>query len=93
MAAQSVKGKGKGTVHPRTGHEGPEGDTFSLASALGGVVGQRHAPATLPQGKTRYPLYSRPSGPQGRSGQVRNILPPLGFDPRTVQPVVSRYTD
>jgi len=31
-------------------------------------------------------------GPQGRSGQVRKILPPPGFDPRTVQPVTSRYT-
>jgi hypothetical protein len=32
-------------------------------------------------------------GPQGRSGQVRKISPPPGFDPRTVQPVASRYTD
>jgi len=32
-------------------------------------------------------------GPKGRSGQVRKILPPPGFDPRTVQPVASRYTD
>jgi hypothetical protein len=30
---------------------------------------------------------------QGRSGQVRKISPPQGFDPRTVQPVASRYTD
>ena len=44
-------------------------------------------------GKTRYPLYRRLGGPQGRSGQVRNISPPPGFDPRTVQPVASRYTD
>jgi hypothetical protein len=29
----------------------------------------------------------------GRSGQVRKISPPPGFDPRTVQPVASRYTD
>jgi len=28
--------------------------------------------------------------PQGRSGQVRKILSPLGFDPRPVQPVASR---
>jgi hypothetical protein len=27
------------------------------------------------------------------SGQVRKISPPPGFDPRTVQPVGSRYTD
>ena len=32
-------------------------------------------------------------GPRGRSGQVRKISPLPGFDPRTVQPVTSRYTD
>jgi hypothetical protein len=57
------------------------------------VGGQHHAPAALPPGKTRYPLYSRLGGPHGRSGGVRKISPPSGFDPRTVQPVVSRYTD
>jgi len=31
--------------------------------------------------------------PQGLSGQVRKNLPSPGFDPRTVQPVASRYTD
>jgi len=45
--------KSKGKVHPRTGHEGPEGEkrysrTLSLTSALDGVGGQRHAPAALP---------------------------------------------
>jgi hypothetical protein len=30
-----------------------------------GVGCQRHAPAALPPGKTRYPLYSRLGGPQG----------------------------
>ena len=55
--------------------------------------GQRHDPATLPPGNTRYPLYRRLGGPQGRSGWVRKILPPLGFDPRTSQPVKNRYTD
>ena len=44
-------------------------------------------------GKTRCPLYRRLGGPQGRSGRIRNISPPPGFDPRTVQPVESRYTD
>ena len=58
-----------------------------------GVGGQRHALAVLPPGKTRYPLYKRLGGPQGRSGWVRKISPPAGFDPRTVQPVASRYTD
>jgi hypothetical protein len=51
------------------------------------VGGQHHAPAALPPGKTRYPLYSRLGGPQGRSGRVRKISPPPEFDPRTVQPV------
>jgi len=46
--------------------------------------GQRHAPAALPPRKTRYPLYRRLGGPEGRSGLVRKIFPPLGFDPRTV---------
>ena len=64
--------------------------TLSLTSALDGVGGQRHAPAALPPGKTRYQLYRRLGGPQGRSGQVRKISPPQGFDPRTVLPVASR---
>jgi len=46
-----------------------------------------------PRGKTRYPLYRRLGGPQGRSERVRKISLPPGFDPRTVQPVASRYTD
>jgi len=54
-----------------------------------------HPGRSLPPVKTRYPLYRRLDGPQGRSGQVRKIspLPPPGFDPWTVQPVASRYTD
>ena len=48
---------------------------------------------SLAPGKTRYSLYRRLGGPQGRSGQVRKISAPPGFDPRTVQPVASRYTD
>jgi hypothetical protein len=48
---------------------------------------------SLPPGETRYLLYRRLGGPQGRSGQVRKISPPPRFDPRTVQPVAIRYTD
>jgi hypothetical protein len=58
-----------------------------------GVGGQRHAPAALPPGMTRYPMYRRLGRPQGRSGRVLKISPPPGFDPRTVQLVASRYTD
>ena len=57
-----------------------------------GVGGQRQAPAALLQGKTRYPSYRRLDRSQGRSGRVRKISLPPGFDPRTVQPVASRYT-
>ena len=60
-----------------------EGDEGS-ASRLG---------RSLPPAKTQYPLYRRLGGPQGRSGQVRKISPPPEFDPRTVQPVASRYND
>jgi hypothetical protein len=55
--------------------------------------GQRHNPAALPPGKTRYQFYRWLGGPQGRSGGVRKISPPPGFDPRTVQSAASRYTD
>jgi len=54
---------------------------------MGGVGGQRHAPAALPSGKTRYSLYRRLGGPQGRSGQVWKISPSPGLDRLTVQPV------
>jgi len=46
-----------------------------------------------PGKETRCPLYRRLGGPQGRSGRMRKIWPPPGFDPRTVQPVASRCTD
>jgi hypothetical protein len=58
-----------------------------------GVGSQRHAPAALHPGKTRYQLHRRLGGPQGRSGRVQKILPPPEFDPRTVQPVTSGYTN
>jgi len=56
--------------------------------------GQHHAPATLyPQERPQHPLHRRLGGPQGQSGQVQKISSPPGFDPQTVQPVASRYTD
>jgi hypothetical protein len=49
----------RGNVHPRRGHEGPEGEymysfTLCLTSALDGVSVQRHAPSPLPPLKSRY---------------------------------------
>jgi len=58
-----------------------------------GVGGQRHDPAALPQGKTRYSLYRSLGGLQGQSGRVRKISTPPGFDPQTIQSVASSYTD
>ena len=52
--------------------------------------GQQHTLAALSLGKTRY---RRLGGSQDRSGRVRKISPPPGFDPRTVQPVASCCTD
>jgi len=58
-----------------------------------GVGGQWHAPAALLPANTRYLLYRRLGGSQSRSGRAQKILLPPGFDPRTVQPVASCYTD
>ena len=65
-----------------------------MTTALEGVEGSESRPGrSLPPVKTRYPLYRRRGGPQGRSGQVRKISPPPEFDPRTVQPIASRFND
>jgi len=86
------KGLDVAKIHPITGHDGPEGENryssfffFNLGARWGEWSTPRLGRFT-PE-KTRYPLYRRLDGPQGRSGQVRKILPPPGFDPRTVQPV------
>ena len=88
-----------GRFYPFTGHEGPQGEqrynsTLFLTSALEGGEGSASRPgSTLAPGKTRYLFYRRLGGHQDRSGHVRKISPPPEFDPRTVQPVGSRYTD
>jgi hypothetical protein len=88
----------KGRFHPKTGHEDPEGEekyisTISLTLPLDGVGGERHAPAALYPGKTRYLLYGKLSGSHGRSGRVRNVSFLLGLDSRTVQPLARRYNE
>ena len=62
------------------------------AALEGGECSAARPGRTLPPGKTRYPLYRRLGGPQGRSGRAENLVP-TGIRSRTVQPVVSRYTD
>jgi hypothetical protein len=67
---------------------------ISLTSALDGGGWSTPRSGRFTFGKeTNYPLYSRLGEPQGLSGQVWKISPPLGFDHRTVQVVSSRYTD
>ena len=94
-----VCSKVKGKVYPRTGRESPDmeercNSTLPSTSALDGGGWSTPRPGHFtPQGKTRYILYRRLCGPHSRSGRVRKISPPPGFDPRTVQPVASRYTD
>jgi hypothetical protein len=91
--------KSKSKVHTRAGHEGPYGEymytsTLSFTSALDGVGGQRHALVAIPPGKAPGTHCIRdwvdPRVGVDRCGKSR--LPP-GFDPRTVQPVSSRYAD
>jgi len=53
------EGKGKG--HPRTGHEGPEGEqmyrsTFSLTSALDGGGWSTRCPGRFTPGKDPVPI-------------------------------------
>jgi hypothetical protein len=61
---------------PRNRNKGPEVQLYSFwTSVLKGMGGQYHAPAALSPGKTRYPLYRRLGGLQGRSGRMRNISP------------------
>ena len=58
-----------------------------------GVSGQQHAPAALyPHEKPGTHCTGSWVGP-GAGLDGRKILPPPGFDPRTIQPIVSRYTD
>ena len=60
-----------------------------------GVGVQRHAPAALPPRKDPVPIEEEAGWAPGPvwTGAENLAPPPPGFDPRTVQPVASRYTD
>ena len=62
------------------------------AALEGGEWAAARPGRTLPPGTTQYIFYRRLGGPQGRSGRAENLVP-IGTGSRTVQPVVSRYTD
>ena len=59
---------------------------FHDVALEGGEWSEARPGRTLSPGQTRYPLYRRLGGPQGRSGQVRKISPPPGFDPGPSSP-------
>ena len=62
------------------------------AALEGGEWSAARPGRTLPPGETRYPFYRRLGGLQSRSGRAVNLFL-TGIRFRTVQPVVSRYTD
>jgi hypothetical protein len=65
-----------------------------MATALEGSEGSASRPRrSLPRERLGTHCTGGWVGSRRRSGQVRKILTPPGFDPRTVQPVASRYTD
>ena len=74
--------------------EGMCSSTLSLTSVVDGVGVQRHAPAALPTGKELVPILQGagwgPGAGLDRCGKFRS---PPGFDPCTVWPIASRYTD
>ena len=78
----------------RTAHGGSRGIAlpFHDSGTRRGEGSVSRPGRSLLSGKTRYPLYRRLGGPQGLSGRAENLAPPK-FDPRTIQPVASRYTD
>jgi len=65
-----------------------------MTTALEGVRGQRHAPAALyPRERPGTHCTGGGVGPRPVWTGAENLDPPPGFDPRTVQPLASRYTD
>ena len=74
-------------------HRGSSVIALFLTTALEGGEGSASRPVrSLPPRKTRYSLYRRLGEPQGRYGRAENLVP-TGTRSRTVQPIVSRYTD
>jgi hypothetical protein len=69
------------------------GSTLSLTLALGGGEWSTPPPGRFTPGKYPVPTVQEAGvGPRADLDGCGKSLPP-GFDPRTVQPVASRYTD
>ena len=77
------RGRGKGKVHPRTYHEGPEGEkyssTLSLTSAQDGVGGQRHAPGRFTPGTDPVPFLQEAGWAPGPIWTGAENLAPTGI--------------
>jgi hypothetical protein len=58
-----------------------------------GVGGQHHAPAAFTPGKDPVPIVQEAGWAPGQVWTGAENLAPPGFDLRTIQPIVSRYTD
>jgi len=57
------------------------------------VGGQRHNPTAFTSDKGTVSIVWWMGGPQGRFERVRKTSPTPEFDPQTVEPEASRYTD
>ena len=91
--------KVKGKVRPRTGHEYPEveltyNSTVSLNSTLGGGWVVNATPRSLyPRERPGTHCIGGWVDPRASLDWCGKSRSPPGFDPRTVQPIVSCYTD
>ena len=89
----------EGEVHPLTDHEGPEEEkryssTLSLTSALDEGGWSTPRPARFTPWKDQVPIvYEAGWAPGTVWKSTEKLAPPPGFDPRTVQPVATRFTD
>ena len=97
---KQYEGKGKDKGHPTTGPQRPRlgvniySSTLSLISVLDGVGRSTpRAPSLYAQQRAGIHCTGRLVEPQGQSGRVRKILPRPRFEPWTVHPIASRYTD
>ena len=56
------------------------------------MSGQQHGPAVLPQGRPGADCTGNWVGPEASVDHTENVTA-MGFDPRTILPVVSCYTE
>jgi hypothetical protein len=68
-------------------------ESSGTAALEGGEGSASHPGSFLPLGKTRYHCTGGWVGPRTGLDRCGKSRPAQGFDPRTVQPVVSRYSD